>query len=95
MKIVKVCLLRGKKCYWQSYKYIPRNSEFQIKICRAEFPCSQQYITNAQSLAKKGPCENLPLCQMPSEACKLAENLDAELPRKRWINCLYGGNPHG
>jgi hypothetical protein len=90
MEIVKVCLLHGQKCYWQSLRYIPRKSSFQVKVCRAEFTCNQQFLTNVQSLAVKGKCEKINLCPMPSEPCKLAQNLGAKLPAKRWVNCLYG-----
>jgi len=89
-KLIKICLLHGKKCYWQSLRYIPRKSSFQIKICRATFPCNQQLITSTWSLAKIGKCEKVDLCPMPSEPCKLAQNKGVALPKMRWVNCLYG-----
>ena len=89
-KIIKVCLLHGKKCYWQSLRYIPRKSQFQIKICRAAFPCSQQYLTSTWELAKTGKCEKADFCPMASEACKLAYNMNTPLPKMRWINCVFG-----
>jgi hypothetical protein len=84
-------LLHGKKCYWQSLRYIPRKSQFQVKTCTANNPCSHQYTTSEKELAEIGSCEKADLCPMASEACKLAYNLGAFLPAKRWINCLYGG----
>ena len=94
MQIVKICLLHGKKCYWQSLRYIPKKSKFQVKVCRANFPCNQQYLTSIWSLSKTGPCEKAATCPMISEPCKLAENKGAKLPKQRWINCLFGREAH-
>jgi len=100
MQIIKVCLLHGQKCYWQSLRYIPKNSQFQVKVCRAKFACNQQFLTQICELNKIGPCEKAAICPMASDACKLAVNLGAALPKKRWINCwsystfLKGGIPY-
>jgi hypothetical protein len=89
MQILKVCLLIGKPCKHAEYKYI--ESEFQIKTCTANNPCSYQYTTSEKELAEMGPCEKADFCSMASEACKLAYNMNAFLPKMRWVNCLYGG----
>ena len=87
---VTVCLLHGKKCPYQQFRYIPRKSQFQIKTCKADFPCNQQYFTSTSALAKIGPCAKAENCPHASEACKLAYNKGAYLRKLRWINCLYG-----
>jgi hypothetical protein len=86
MQILKVCLLIGESCKHAEYKYI--ESEFQIKTCTANHPCSHQYTTSEKELAEIGPCEKADFCPMASEACKLAYNKGALLPSKRWINCI-------
>jgi hypothetical protein len=84
----KICLLVGKPCKHAEYKHMPRESQFQIKTCTANHPCSHKYITSEKELAEIGPCEKSENCSMASEACKLAYNMNALLPAKRWINCL-------
>jgi len=86
-KPITVCLLHGEKCPMMSLRYIPKNSQFQVKVCRLRAPCNQQFLTSVDELKAKGPCEKLAQCPYPSEPCKLAQNMDAKLPRKRWINC--------
>ncbi|MEM1551595.1 MAG: hypothetical protein QXH03_02860 [Candidatus Bathyarchaeia archaeon] len=91
-KLVTVCLLHGKKCYWQSLKTFmaKTNHPMQVKTCRFPDPCSQKLIVTLWQLAAKGPCEKAENCPMKSEACKLPYNKGAPLPKIRWINCLYG-----
>ena len=88
--MIKVCLLIGEPCKHAEYKYVLLESQFQVKTCTANNPCSHQYTTSEKELAEIGSCEKADLCPMASEACKLAYNKGAFLPSKRWINCIGG-----
>jgi hypothetical protein len=86
--MLKVCLMVGQDCYWLKYRKVGEQNPLQIRTCRADFPCNQQLIIAPQELKIVGACEKASTCPSATEACKLTYNLDAFLPKKRWIFCI-------
>jgi len=91
-RLIALCLLHGKKCYWSKLKTFAAktNHPLEAKICRFPDTCSLKLITTVHALLKSGKCEKADTCPYASPQCKLAYNKGAPLPKMRWAFCLYG-----
>lgn len=92
MKVLALCLSHGKPCYWMKFKTFNKrtNHPMEAKLCTFQGVCNQKLIITVQELLKSGRCEKADTCSYASEACKLAYNKGAPLPKIRWAFCLYG-----